>query len=139
LKNCGPETALRAAKAGLGRSLCEAGPDGLVHWIREISDFFRTNGIAIEVLAHFLQPNDVNNSKIPWVFSMSRIGWGNAVDEAELRLVVRNYFNICTRALIKHVIPSLLVWTLAQTLLDQTASTKCLGVHLLKQTKKQAA
>jgi hypothetical protein len=83
LKNCGPETALRAARAGLGRSPAKR-PDGFTDWIREFSDFFTANGMAIEILANVPHPRDVNSSTIPWISSVSRIDLGNAFDEAEL-------------------------------------------------------
>jgi Holliday junction resolvase YEN1 len=60
LKNCGPETALRAAEAGLGRSLCSPATYGVVDWRKELSDFYAFR-ISIDIPTDFPQPKDLNN------------------------------------------------------------------------------
>ena len=138
LKGCGPDTALKAAQAGLGTSLCAAPAHHLANWSRDLSDFFKARGIRIEVPPDFPRSRDLINYKNPLVSSSSHIDWGVPVDQDRLRIIVARYFNIWTPKFIEHVVPTLLVRTLAQTLPNQRASNKSLDVQLVKQTKKQA-
>jgi hypothetical protein len=70
---------------------------------------------------------------------LSQIAWETPIDQDQLQIFVRNYFNMWTLAVIKHIVPTFLVRTLAQKLPDQRASNKGLDVHLVKQKKRQAA
>ena len=139
MKGCGPDTALKAAQAGFGTSLSDPLVTDLAKWRRNLSNFFKSHRVSIEVPPEFPRTKDLINYENPLVSTLSRIDWEIPVDQHRLRDFVGRYFNIQTPKFVEHVVPILLVRMLAQTLPHQRASNKCLDVQIVKQTKKQTS
>ena len=142
LRGCGPVKALRAAQCGLGDSLCQY-PDSELRiiWRLELREFLQG---SVEVPSDFPDPKILKKYRDPRVCApeqrhelrFSLRGWGDRpIDERKLRSLLRLYFNIQTKAYIKHILPLLLVRTLSQTLSGQEASNKAYDIKIVNARK----
>ncbi|KAF2436066.1 hypothetical protein EJ08DRAFT_603010 [Tothia fuscella] len=125
LRNCGINTSKLAVQAGLGASLCAASSEAdLAAWREELCQLFTRKRKDVTVPNEFPSASTLKKYATPKVSSREDLQqkhelfqsiWDGPINEAALRIFLYDKFNFWAKDYIKHVLPILLVKTLALT------------------------
>ena len=147
LRGCGPKLALRAAKTGIGKSLCAAMEYGLglSAWKSELADFLRLQRKPLEIPPAYPSAEKVRLYYKPLVsgdyqlahLNGLRNGWNREIDEAKLREHLREYFNFSTKEYVKHITPVLLARSMLYASLERRALIGNTDMQAAKRSKKE--
>ena len=147
LKGCGPKLAIRAARRGLGKTLCDAieTGTGMGFWRSELVDFLREQRNHLEVPHNYPSADKVRLYFKPLVsrphelanLNFLRIGWALDVDEAKLREHLRDHYNFFTKEYIKHIVPVLLARSFVQANPEKQAFIGRCDMQPAKRSKKE--
>jgi Holliday junction resolvase YEN1 len=137
LKNIGTEGSLKAAKRGLGKSLCQASESDLAAWRQELIDYLKEIRSSIVVPSDFPKFQHVRDYRQPLISDFRTFEWKKRpVIEAELKLFLQKYFNIQAEQYVKWVVPALLVRNLMQTTSGQEYINRSYELEIGKQAKQ---
>ena len=143
LPGCGPKTAMKLAKEGLGRGLRGATPATIYAWREQLRSALR--GKSIEVPMEFPNmrafkyytepkvstPEQLHNLTCP------RKGWDLPLKETELRVFLRTHYNMQIKGYLKHILPILLLRTLSTTEPGMERTNNIYGIELARVRKKK--
>ncbi|KAG4030674.1 hypothetical protein MFRU_011g01320 [Monilinia fructicola] len=143
LTNCGPVLALEiaTAKEGFGEELCNSSVADFPAWANRLRGYLEKTNSRVNVPHNFPDPRIVSLYNKPLV-SSERVTsdidkfWDASFDEMELQKVVAPKFNFWVAEYIKHVIPILLIRSLACTKPGQEASNNCYKLQVVGKPKE---
>lgn len=147
LRSCGHVTAAIIAKKGLGlaRAICHISKDSLLIWRQMLQDELSRSGRSIEVPFTFPDWKAVGHYRSPVISTDDQLqnlrglqhGWDRPIDEAKLRLILRQRFNFTTREYLKHIAPIFLTRALVRASPEQRAENLKYVIKLKRtRTKK---
>ncbi|KAF7903340.1 uncharacterized protein EAF01_006389 [Botrytis porri] len=144
LANCGKELALKIANPleGFGKELCDASDADFPAWRNRLRGYLPRIDSRVHVPDKFPDPHIVGLYNKPLVSSeriLSDIGkfWDPSFDEMELQRFILAIFNFGVAEYTKHIIPILLIRSLASTQPGQEAINNCYKLNIT--TKKKSA
>jgi len=136
LRDAGPHNAIQAARNGLGRTLCQASDtNALSGWQNRLQGFLKAIQSSIRVDKDFPKAEAVRNYHRPLVSSHAvlmrlQAGWfGKEFIEDQLWPLLGPRFNFWFKEYVNHIIPIILVRSLAQTTPGQEASNSCYQIQ----------
>lgn len=145
VRGCGANLAYRAAKRGLGNTLCQT-PDRELFYFRDhLHPLFR--GKDVEIPHDWPKLRHLNNYWNPKVSSPEELhdlnalrnnGWDREIDQPKLRTFLQERFQIWTKGYMKHILPVLLVRALSKTALSPLNSNPY-SVEIVRSRKQQSA
>ncbi|KAB2578803.1 Flap endonuclease 1 [Lasiodiplodia theobromae] len=145
VRGCGANLAYKAAKRGLGNTLCQT-PDRELFYFRDhLHPLFR--GKDVEIPPGWPKSRHLNNYRNPKVSSHEELhdlnalrnnGWDRETDQSKLRTFLRERFQIWTKGYMKHILPVLLVRALSKNVLSPMNSNPY-SVELVRSRKQQSA
>lgn len=143
LTNCGAGLALKiaTAKEEFGKELCNASVSDFPAWRNRLREYLTRTQSRVEVPDSFPDPRIFSIYNKPLV-SSNRIlsdishSWDPSFNEMRLQRVIAPNFNFWVAEYIKHIIPILLIRSLASTKPGQEASNNCYRLKVI--TKKHA-
>lgn len=143
LTNCRAVLAheIATAKEGFGKDLCNASVTDFPAWSNRLRKYLIKKNSQVNVPDDFPDPRIVRLYNRPLVSServTNDIGkfWNPSFDEIALQRFIAPKFNFWVTEYIKHIIPILLVRSLASTEPGQEASNNCYKLKVITKKKK---
>lgn len=145
LDRCGPATAIRAAQAGLGVSLCKArNQSDCNQWTSRVLDsFFKREGINISVPLHFPNFETLQYYNEPLIdlnvdnnMELSR-SYRRHVQEIEPIGTTSTRLNLWGPGYMEYVGPTLLTKFLTKFLVEQAISSSSENIHAIELVKRR--
>jgi Holliday junction resolvase YEN1 len=142
LPRCGPSTAMRLARDGIGQSLRGLPKERMHIWRQHLQVALHGK---CEVPPDFPNVRALNYYMNTAVSSTKQLhnlrglaeGWDVPLKEAELRSFLRTHYNIQIKGYMKHIIPILLLRTLCATTPGLERTNNIYGIELAKVRKKK--
>ncbi|KAI7197557.1 hypothetical protein KC324_g4141 [Hortaea werneckii] len=147
LRGCGPKTAAKASRTEFGVASkahdIHKYPEDVSRWRLLLDHVLKLSGSIVELPASFPNQKALGNYLYPNIsppevldnLRALRSGWDQKIDQAKLRKLLSERFNIWTKGFINHLAPIYLVRALARATPEQRSQNLQYAVQL-KRTRK---
>lgn len=144
LPGCGPKTAMKFAKQGLGQHLGgkQNSKAEMQVWRAQLKDALKGKCEVpptfpnMRALKYYTTPTISNSEQIRNLRGLHK-GWDVPLNETKLRVFLRTHYNIQVKGYLKHIVPILLLRTLCATTQGLERTNNMYGVELARTRKKK--